>query len=125
MIAARGAAALSGVNYNDNPSIQVAWLFTPCSPLIEGGIRLLPSDNNSPVFLGLNFSNLKVVLRAVSINGLMMKRTSYGQWVIDTPGQNIPIRPPYALQMVGANNQPLNVRITALVPQDLGVNFNA
>ena len=124
VVSARGAADLSGVNYNDNPSLQVAWQTTPCAPLIIGGIRMLPSVYNSAVFLGLNFSNLKVVLKSVRINGREMQRKAYGAWVIDTPGQNIPLQPPYTLQLVGVNNQPLVVKLPALKPADLGVNFD-
>lgn len=85
---------------------------------------MLPSDNNSPVFLGLNFSNSKVVLKAVSINGLQMERKAYGAWVIDTPGTNIQLQPPYSLQLVGVNNQQLAVRLPALKAVDLEVNFD-
>lgn len=34
---APGAGQLTGVNYNDNPSVQVAWTFTSCAPDIQGG----------------------------------------------------------------------------------------
>ena len=30
VLAARGAAELTGVDINNNPSVQVAWEFTPC-----------------------------------------------------------------------------------------------
>jgi len=123
VISARGSYELSGVNYNINPSLQVAWKVTSCAPLLYGGIRMLPAKTNSPVFVGLNFSNLKVLLQSVVINGMAMRRTEYGYWVIDSPGRDIPLKPPYALQLTGVNRQVLTVRVAALVPQDLGINF--
>ena len=123
VISARGSFALSGVNYNINPSIQVAWKVTSCAPLLSGGIRMLPAKTNSPVFLGLNFSNVKVLLQSVVINGMSMQRTDYGFWVIDSPERNIPLAPPYALQLTGVNGQVVTMRVAALVPHDLGVNF--
>lgn len=89
------------------------------------GIKMLPSNNNSPVFLGLNFSNLAVLIKSVTINGIAMTLTNYGYWTIDTPGQNIPLRAPYSLQLVGVDNQQLQVRLASLQAQDLGVNFSA
>ena len=91
---ARGLQDLAVVNYNDNPSIQVAWEFTSCGDLIEGGIKLWPSDNNSEEFVGINLSNSKELIGAVSINDMEMKRTNYGFWVIESPGRPIPLRPP-------------------------------
>lgn len=91
---ARGLQDLAGVNYNDNPSIQVAWEFVQCDEYIEGGIKLWPSDNNSPVFLGINLSNTKELIGAVRINNMELQRTNYGFWVIDSPGKEIPLRPP-------------------------------
>ena len=38
------------------------WLIS--ARVCAGGIKMLPSDNNSPVFLGLNFSNLKGLIKA-------------------------------------------------------------
>jgi hypothetical protein len=124
VISAGGSIALSGVNYNDNPSIQVAWTPVSCAPLLSGGIRMLPSKKNSPVFISINFSNFKVLLQCVSISGIPMKRTDYGSWKIDTPERNIPLVPPYAVQMTGVTGQVLTIRVPALVPQDLGVNFD-
>ncbi|KAG7674463.1 hypothetical protein Ndes2437B_g00729 [Nannochloris sp. 'desiccata'] len=124
VISAPGYLALSGVNFNINPSIHVAWRVTSCAPLLSGGIRMLPSRTNSPVFVGLNFSNSKVLLQSVVINGMSMQRTDFGSWVIDSPGRNIPLTPPYALQLRGVNGQVVAVRVAGLVPQDLGVNFD-
>jgi hypothetical protein len=36
---ARGMEALSGVDVNNNPSLQVAWEFTSCAPLVESERR--------------------------------------------------------------------------------------
>jgi hypothetical protein len=124
VISARGSLNLSGVNYNINPSIQVAWKVTSCAPLLTGGIRMLPSKNNSKVFLGLNFSNLKVLLKSVVLDGMTMQRTDYGFWVIDTPGSTIPLTRPYELQLTGVTGQVLTMRVAALMAQDLGVNFD-
>lgn len=84
----------------------------------------MPNDNNANTFVGLNFSNLRTLLRGVSINGMPMQRQEYGYWVIESPGEPIPLRPPYNLVLEGVNNQRLAVRIAALVAQDLGVNFD-
>ena len=86
---------------------------------------MLPSENNSPVFLGLNFSNLAVLIKSVTINGIAMTLTNYGYWSINTPGQNIPLKAPFVLQLVGVNNQVLEVNLASLQAQDLGVNFSA
>lgn len=85
---------------------------------------MLPSSNNAKDFLGLNFSNLKVLLKAVIVNGISMQYTNYGYWVISTPGKDIPISAPFTLQLVSVNNQQLEVRLAGLVAQDLGINFN-
>jgi len=125
VVAARGTAGMTGIDYNINPSVQVAWEFTSCAPLIDGGIKLLPSDNNDESFVGLNFSNLKVLLKGVRINGMTMDSTTYGFWAIQEPGQKIPLRPPYVLELLGVDNQRLVVRIASLTAQDLGVNFKS
>ena len=39
---------------------------------------MLASPSNNPTYLSLNFSNLKQLLRAVSINGIDIPRTRYG-----------------------------------------------
>jgi len=36
VLAAKGAAELTGVDYNNNPSVQIAWQFESCAPLIQG-----------------------------------------------------------------------------------------
>ena len=53
---------------------------------------MLPSPNNAPNFLGLNFSNLRALLRGVAVNGLQLARTPYGFWVVDTPGRAVPLK---------------------------------
>lgn len=124
VMSAPGAAALSGVSVDLNPSIQVAWEPTPCGDLIQGGIRMLPSPNNNPVFLSLNFSNLKALLAGVRVNGLALAPTDHNAWVIDTLGRPIPLRSPYTLQLAAQGGQQLSVRVAALSAQDLGVNFD-
>ena len=87
---------------------------------------MLPSDNNSRKFLGLNFSNFKVPITAVTINGLPLQRQPYGFWVIEAPpNQDLVIRPPYTIELLGANGQPLVVQVPYLVPLDLRVQFTA
>lgn len=86
---------------------------------------MLPSDNNSPVFVGINFSNMKALLRAVTLNGLPMKRTDYGQWVLESTGDPLPLRPPYALALAAVSGEVLRARIAALAPQDLSIQFGA
>ena len=44
-------------------------------------------------------------------------------WVIDTPGKNIDLRPPYTLMLVSAQNQRLATRLESLKPQTLDVQF--
>jgi hypothetical protein len=112
-----------GVDYYTTPSLQVAWELIPCTPLIDGGIRVLPLRDNSEVMLGLNFSNLKVVLRAVRINGLNMQPTDFGYWVIHTPGERIAVSPPYVIDMLGVNGEVVRAEVATLAAQDLGVNF--
>lgn len=49
---------------------------------------MLPSKQNTRFYLGLNFSNLRQLLRAVRLGGTEMKRNG-GLWEINTPGQGI------------------------------------
>ena len=115
-----------GVDYYTTPSLQIAWELVQCTPdLIEGGIRLLPLRDNSEVMLGLNFSNLRVVLRAVRINGLNMQSTDFGYWVIHTPGERIAVSPPYVIDMLGVNGEVVSAKVMTLAAQDLKVNFGA
>lgn len=85
---------------------------------------MLPSQNNQADFLGLNFSNIKGLLRSVSIKNLQMNSTSYGYWVISTPGKDIPLRAPYALALTSTTGQRLAVSLHSLQAQDLGLNFS-
>ena len=45
-------------------------------------------------------------------------------WEIDTPGHNIPIRPPFTLDLLSTSGQRLQARLASLAAQDLGVNFS-
>ncbi|GAB4818171.1 hypothetical protein N2152v2_005217 [Parachlorella kessleri] len=123
VISAKGFANLTGLNYDINPAAVIAWEFVSCAPLINGTIKMLPSDRNRRNYLGFNFSNLKALLRSVSINNLAFTRTPFGYWVIDTPEQDIPLKPPYDLALVGVNGQRLTKRLPSLRAQDLGVQF--
>lgn len=40
VVSARGLGWLSGVDYDVNPALQVAWTLAPCGELIEGGIKV-------------------------------------------------------------------------------------
>lgn len=44
-------------------------------------------------------------------------------WVIDAPGKNIELQPPYTLVLVSAQNQRLATRLESLKPQTLDVQF--
>lgn len=123
VLSASGIGEVTRVNYDNNPSLQVAWTFVSCESYIEGGIKMLTYERNSKYFVGLNFSNLKVLLKSVSLSGITMTYESYGYWVIDTPGEVIDISPPYTLRLVSRNGEALAIRIPKLVPLDLGVNF--
>ena len=46
--------------------------------LHAGGIRLWPSDRTSPEFLGLQFSNVRGLLKGATLNGIDLQRTDYG-----------------------------------------------
>lgn len=124
------------------------------------------------------FSNMKALLKSVTLNNIPMQRTNYGcvtsgshcfssshclltatkmprhcdapwrreheaplprlllalsssltaslvhrYWVIDTPGKNIDLRPPYTLVLLSAQNQRLATRLESLKPQTLDVQF--
>lgn len=87
VVSARGLADLTSTNININPSMRVAWEFLICDRLLEGGIRLLPSDQNMATFVGINLSNVRGgIVKGVKINDLQLKRTDYGYWVQNTPG---------------------------------------
>lgn len=83
---------------------------------------MLASPDNRANYLSFNFSNLRQLLKAVSIGGLDFQRTSHGTWQLDTE-KDIPLRPPYELVLVGAGGQRLVKRLQSLRSQDLGVNF--
>lgn len=123
VLSAAGIGEVTRVNYDNNPSLQVAWTFVSCESYIEGGIKMLTYERNSKYFVGLNFSNLKVLLKSVSLSGIDMTYESYGYWVIDTPGVVIDISPPYTLRLTSRDGETLAIRIPKLVPLDLGVNF--
>lgn len=48
-----------------------------------------------------------------------------GYWVIDTPGQPIPLRLPLQLDLLSVKNERLTVKVPNLRAQDLGVNFKS
>ncbi len=50
---------------------------------------------------------------------------SAGYWVIDTPGQPIPLRLPLQLDLLSVKNERLTVKVPTLRAQDLGVNFKS
>lgn len=125
VVSGLGAANLTGLDIDDNPTTQVAWKFVSCAPLTTGNIKMLPSDRSTASFLGINFSNTKQLIRSVTINGLRMTRTSYGLWVIDTPNKNIDLKPPYELVLVGANRERLIKKLPNLRAQDLDIQFKA
>ncbi|KAL4433948.1 hypothetical protein ABPG75_000389 [Micractinium tetrahymenae] len=112
-----------GVSVDLTPKFQVAWTFASCAPLIQGGIKMWPSDRNKKEYLGLQFSNLKALLKAVAVNGIMMQRTNFGYWVIDTPGKPIPLRPPFQIDLLSVKNERVTAKVPTLRAQDLGVNF--
>lgn len=125
VLSARGFVTLSGLNYNLYPQIFVEWQFTSCAPLIQGKIRMMPSQQISPSFLGLNFSNTKQRIRGVLIGGIRMAPTDYGYWVIDTPGKRIPLQPPYQLSLLGEAGQVLTTQLASLRPQVLDLQFDS
>ena len=43
-----------------------------------GGIKMLPSKNNRDDFVAFNFSNMKQLLRAVTVNNLAFTRSNFG-----------------------------------------------
>lgn len=128
IISAQGMKNISGVNIDINPSIQVAFIPTSCAEFIQGGIKMVTADELSTKYIALNFSNLKEPLESVGLNGLQLflDPLRYGYWVIDQrkSNQDINLRPPYALELIGVHGQRLSVRIVSLVSQDLDVNFS-
>jgi len=121
-----GYIDLTGVNPDMNPSLQVVWNFTSCAPLIYGDIKLLTSPSNSRKYIGLNFSNVKVPIRAAMLNGVRLVLEPDGFWGIRAKGEeNIVLSRPYTIDLAGMNGETLRVRISALIPQSLGVNFKA
>lgn len=87
VVSARGLANLTSRDININPSMRVAWEFVSCDPYLEGGIRMLPSDQNMATFLGINLSNVRGgIIKGVKINDLVLQRTDYGYWVMNLPG---------------------------------------
>lgn len=124
-ISAPGEGNLTNVDYNLNPSLRFAWVPVSCDSLIVGGIRMWPSNQNNNFFIGLNFSNVKGHLAAVSLSGVSMNYQSYGYWTIDTPGRAIQLAQPLTLSLTSSAGQTLSIALPVLTPLDLGINFNS
>ena len=124
VISFQGIQELTGVDANVNADLQVAWEFASCAPLIYGNIKMLPSINNSRKYVGLNFSNLKVPLKSVVLSGINLQVEQDGYWSVRS-NQDIPLQPPYLLQLQAVDGQTLRFRIAELVPQSLPANFKA
>lgn len=52
VVSTRAIEDMSGVSADLNPSLQIAWEFTSCSPYIVGGIKMTTHENLSPTFVG-------------------------------------------------------------------------
>ena len=70
----------------------------------------------------------QVLLKGVAISSpgvptQALSRTSSGFWVIDSPEEAIPLRPPFTLTLLGVNNQRLTTSLATLRAQDLGIQF--
>lgn len=124
IMSAPGMLGLTQVNYDITPKVQVAWEYVPCAPFIQGGIKMLPSPNNDIYYVAINFSNLKRPIKAAALSGLPLTYQSYGSWVVSTPGQRLPLAPPYNLQLQAVTGQVLSVQIPLLQPTSLSVNFD-
>ncbi|PRW57741.1 Expansin 1 [Chlorella sorokiniana] len=125
LVSERGFTNLTGVNINISPTLQIAWTFESCAPLISGGIRMLASKNNGPTFLSCNFSNLRQLLKTVTIGGIPFTRTAYGAWELNSPGRDIAIPKTGAeLVLTSVDGQRISKRLRTLGSQDLGINFN-
>ncbi len=119
-----GYTDLTLVDPDINPVVTAAFDLVPCGNLITGSIKLLASPNMSKKYLGINLSNTKVPVRGVRINGIVLQLGNDGFWGVRSEGRdNIPLEPPYILQVLGANNELLNFELKTLVSQDLGSNF--
>ncbi|KAI8101491.1 hypothetical protein M9435_001597 [Picochlorum sp. BPE23] len=119
-----GYTDLTLVDPDINPIVTAAFDLVPCGDLVTGSIKLLTSPNMSKKYLGINLSNTKVPVRGVRINGIVLQLGNDGFWSIRSNGRdNIPLQPPYVLQVLGANNELLNFNLKTLVSQDLGSNF--
>lgn len=119
-----GYTELTMVDPDINPVVTAAFDLVPCGNLVTGSIKLLTSPNMSKKYLGINLSNTKVPVRGVRINGIVLQLGNDGFWSIRSDGRdNIPLQPPYVLQVLGANNELLNFKLKTLVSQDLGSNF--
>jgi hypothetical protein len=168
LVSERGFTNLTGININISPTLQIAWTFESCAPLISGaqclsravdlllarghggsasgfavsasnalpdtpaclslaagGIRMLASKNNGPTFLSCNFSNLRQLLKTVTIGGIPFTRTAYGAWELNSPGRDIAIPKTGAeLVLTSVDGQRISKRLRTLGSQDLGINFN-
>eukprot|EP00889_Picochlorum_renovo_P003713 jgi/Picre1/30743/NNA_006104.t1 len=105
-----GYTELTLVDPDINPIVTAAFDLVPCGDLVTGSIKLLTSPNMSKKYLGINLSNTKVPVRGVRINGIVLQLGNDGFWSIRSDGRdNIPLQPPYVLQVLGANNELLNL----------------
>ena len=48
-----------------------------------------------------------------------------GYWVIDTPGQAVPLQRPFQLVLVGLSGERLTKTLANLQAQDLGLQFSS
>ncbi|GAB4818172.1 hypothetical protein N2152v2_005218 [Parachlorella kessleri] len=103
---------------------QIGYLNDHFKNHFVGGIKMLPSRNNRDDYVAFNFSNMKQLLRYVTVNNLAFTRSNFGYWVVDTPGQAVPLQRPFQLVLVGSSGERLTKTLANLQAQDLGLQFS-
>lgn len=120
-----GIQQLTSVDADINPQLQIAFKFTACNDLIKGPVLMLPSPSNSRQRVAINFSNVKVPVKAAIINNMRMMPSENGQFVIEdyTSGAGLPLRPPYVISIQSVLGEVLTLKTTELRPQSFPENF--
>lgn len=120
-----GFTALTQVDPDINSIVTSAFDIVSCKDLISGNIKMLISPDVNKQYLGINFSNVKVPIKAVRFEGYPLQLQRDGFWSIRSKGRNtLPFRPPYILQIASIENEVIQMSLDRLENSDLGTNFH-
>jgi len=120
-----GFTTLTQVDPDINSIVTSAFDIVSCKDFISGNIKMLISPDINKQYLGINFSNVKVPIKAVRFEGYPLQLQRDGFWSVRSNGRNtLPFRPPYILQIASIENEVIQMSLDRLENVDLGTNFH-